>query len=136
MPEIYHHAGGPLGLGRLSGDYVVCPWHAWKFHRVTGLGEPGFEEDHVPVFPVRIANVRVLVDVANGTSRGRSPHEPHPLTRDHLPRQDGPIRVIGISTTVMNATEPRYSGSEALLVHALAHATNGDANTAIFGSMI
>lgn len=126
---ICNHAGGPLGLGRLAGDYVVCPWHAWRFHRVTGLGEPGFEDDHVPAYPVRVANGRVLVDLTNGTPRVRKPHEPHLLTRDHLPRQDGPIRVVGISSTVMNATEPRYSGSEALLTHALEFAGNGGCET-------
>jgi len=31
-----NHVGGPLGEGRLEGDYVVCPWHNWKFHRRTG----------------------------------------------------------------------------------------------------
>jgi nitrite reductase/ring-hydroxylating ferredoxin subunit len=40
-----NHVGGPLGDGRLDGDYVVCPWHNWKFHRATGEGEPGFEAD-------------------------------------------------------------------------------------------
>src|SRR5215216_6476917 len=57
-----NHAGGPLGQGKLEGDYIVCPWHAWKFHRASGLGEPGFEEDRVPSFPVRVDNNRVLVD--------------------------------------------------------------------------
>ena len=45
---VCNHVGGPLGEGRLDGDYVVCPWHAWKFHWRTGLGEPGFEEE--PLF--------------------------------------------------------------------------------------
>src|SRR5215470_12772097 len=38
-----NHVGGPLGDGRLDGDFIVCPWHNWKFHRCTGIGEPGFE---------------------------------------------------------------------------------------------
>ena len=38
--NVCNHAGGPLGEGALDGDYIVCPWHQWKFHRVTGLGEP------------------------------------------------------------------------------------------------
>jgi nitrite reductase/ring-hydroxylating ferredoxin subunit len=33
-----NHAGGPLGKGRLDGEYIVCPWHNWKFHRCTGTG--------------------------------------------------------------------------------------------------
>ena len=40
-----NHVGGPLGGGTLDGDYIVCPWHAWKFHRRSGAGEPGFEGD-------------------------------------------------------------------------------------------
>ena len=45
-----NHVGGPLGEGHLDGEYVVCPWHHWKFHRATGEGEPGFEADRVPRF--------------------------------------------------------------------------------------
>ncbi|MDH3514961.1 MAG: Rieske 2Fe-2S domain-containing protein [Gammaproteobacteria bacterium] len=48
-----NHVGGPLGHGRLDGEYVTCPWHQWKFHRVTGVGEPGYAEDRVPSYPVR-----------------------------------------------------------------------------------
>jgi nitrite reductase/ring-hydroxylating ferredoxin subunit len=22
-----NHAGGPLGKGRLDGEYIICPWH-------------------------------------------------------------------------------------------------------------
>jgi nitrite reductase/ring-hydroxylating ferredoxin subunit len=47
-----NHVGGPLGEGRLDGEYIVCPWHNWKFHRCSGLGEPGFERDRVPAYPV------------------------------------------------------------------------------------
>ena len=49
-----NHVGGPLGDGRLDGDYIVCPWHNWKFHRCSGVGEPGFEEDRVPSYPVKV----------------------------------------------------------------------------------
>src|SRR5258708_26210622 len=49
-----NHAGGPLGKGRLDGDYVVCPWHNWKFHRCTGAGEPGFEDDRVPAYQLPV----------------------------------------------------------------------------------
>jgi len=36
---VCNHAGGPLSQGALSEDYVVCPWHQWKFHRIGGQGE-------------------------------------------------------------------------------------------------
>ena len=77
-----NHVGGPLGEGHLDGDYVTCPWHAWKFHRCTGEGEPGFEDDAVPALPVRVEGGRVLIDVANPTKRNRKPHAPHPLARE------------------------------------------------------
>ena len=57
---VCNHIGGPLGEGRLDGDYVVCPWHNWKFHRRTGEGEPGFEEDRVPSYATKVENGRVL----------------------------------------------------------------------------
>jgi multimeric flavodoxin WrbA/nitrite reductase/ring-hydroxylating ferredoxin subunit len=113
-----NHAGGPLGKGRLDGDYLVCPWHNWKFHRCTGLGEPGFEEDCVPAFPVKIEAARVLVNVAAPTQRNRKPHPPHPLERDPE-RAPGGLRLAGIATTVMDEAYPRFSGSDYLLRHAL-----------------
>ena len=76
-----NHVGGPLGNGRLDGDYIVCPWHNWKFHRCSGLGEPGFEEDRVPAYPIKVENGRVLVDVSAPTRRMKKPHAPHPLAR-------------------------------------------------------
>ena len=123
-----NHVGGPLGEGRLEGDYVVCPWHYWKFHRVTGLGEPGFEEDRVPSFPVKVENGRVYVDLANPTRRHRKKHDPHPLARDPV-RAPGPLRLAGISTTMMHAGEPRFSGSDHLLNHALEAARKLGAET-------
>ncbi|HSD70880.1 MAG TPA: Rieske 2Fe-2S domain-containing protein [Woeseiaceae bacterium] len=118
-----NHVGGPLGQGTLDGDYVVCPWHHWKFHRVTGLGEPGYEDDRVPRFDFRTENGRLLVSTAAATSRNRLPHARHPLDRDTR-REPGPLRVVGISTTSMDNAHPRYSTSEALLETALEQARN------------
>ena len=36
ISNVCNHVGGPLGKGRLDGEYVVCPWHHYKFHRCTG----------------------------------------------------------------------------------------------------
>jgi nitrite reductase/ring-hydroxylating ferredoxin subunit/multimeric flavodoxin WrbA len=116
-----NHVGGPLSEGRLDGDYVVCPWHYWKFHRLTGRGEPGYEEDAVPSFEVKVEAGRVLVRATPASRRSRKPHPPHPLARPPA-REAGPIRVLGISTTAMTEGEPRYSTSDDLLASALAHA--------------
>jgi multimeric flavodoxin WrbA/nitrite reductase/ring-hydroxylating ferredoxin subunit len=113
-----NHVGGPLGDGTLHGDYINCPWHNWKFHRCTGLGEPGFEEDAVPAYAVKVENGRVLVDMASVTRRTRKPHAPHPLARK-IERAAGPIRVAGIATSPMDEANPRFSGSDHLLRHAL-----------------
>jgi len=116
-----NHAGGPLGEGTLDGEYVVCPWHHWKFHRCTGEGEPGYEADRVPKFEVREENGRVLVREDAATTRNKLPHPHHPLERK-IEREPGPVRVLGISTTAVDEKFPRYSTSEALLDTALEHA--------------
>lgn len=122
---VCNHAGGPLGDGRLDGDYIECPWHFWKFHHQTGLGEPGFEEDAVPAYALKEEAGRLLVDLASATRRSRKPHAPHPLARK-VERGDGPVRIVGISTTAMTKGHPRFSTSEALLDEALRHgATRG-----------
>ncbi|MFN0190419.1 MAG: Rieske 2Fe-2S domain-containing protein [Aestuariivirga sp.] len=113
-----NHVGGPLGEGALEGDYIVCPWHQWKFHRQTGVGEPGFEADKVPSYPVKVENGRVLINLKAGTKRGKAPHEPHPLARP-VARAEGPVRVAGISTTAMSKRAPRYSASDDLLTAAI-----------------
>ena len=69
----YNHVGGPLGEESLENDYLVCPWHQWTFHRITLLGEPGFEDDRVPAFPVEVEDGLVLVNDAIGTSRNKLP---------------------------------------------------------------
>jgi nitrite reductase/ring-hydroxylating ferredoxin subunit/multimeric flavodoxin WrbA len=118
---VCNHAGGPLGQGQLDGEYVVCPWHHWKFHCRTGLGEPGFEEDAVPSHALKVEGGRLFVQLEAHTPRKKKPHPPHPLDRP-IKRLEGPIRVVGISTTNMDDDYPRYSTSEALLQVALDHA--------------
>jgi nitrite reductase/ring-hydroxylating ferredoxin subunit/multimeric flavodoxin WrbA len=128
VSNVCNHVGGPLGEGRLDGDYITCPWHGWKFHRRTGVGEPGFEQDRVPAFPVKVESGRVLVNVAAPSRRAKAPHQPHPLSRKPE-RAPGPLRLAGISTTVMDTTNPRFSGSDYLLDHALKAASDLGADT-------
>ncbi len=118
---VCNHIGGPLGQGRLDGEYVVCPWHYWKFHRDTGKGEPGYEGDCVSSYSLMIDGGRVYVDLTSATKRKKLPKTPHPLARP-IVRGDGPIRVLGLATTAMTVDQPRYSASDALLEVALGHA--------------
>ncbi len=120
---VCNHVGGPLGEGTLDGDYVVCPWHYWKFHHKTGQGEPGHEQDQVPAYATKVENGRLYIDLSSATKRKKQPHKPHSLARPVL-RQAGPIRVVGISTTAMTMEHPRYSTSDAMLGVALEHASS------------
>ena len=123
-----NHVGGPLGDGRLDGDYIICPWHNWKFHRCSGVGEPGFEEDCVPAYPIKVENGRVFVNLRAGSKRHKTPHKPHPLSRN-VERAPGPLRLAGISTSAMDAANPRFSGSDHLLDHAVQAAQGLGAET-------
>jgi multimeric flavodoxin WrbA/nitrite reductase/ring-hydroxylating ferredoxin subunit len=125
---VCNHAGGPLGEGQLDGEYLTCPWHYWKFHFATGAGEPGFEADQVPSYRLEERAGRLLISAAPVTKRHRLAHAPHPLARP-IQREQGAVRVAGISTTVMTRQHPRYSGSEVLLEHALEHAAANGAAT-------
>jgi len=121
ISNVCNHVGGPLGRGHLEGEFVVCPWHQYRFHRCTGAGEPGYEEDRVPGYGVKEEDGRLLVSAKPTSKRGHLPHEPHPLTRS-TDRAPGPMRVAGISTTAMDGKYPRFSTSEHLLETALEHA--------------
>jgi multimeric flavodoxin WrbA/nitrite reductase/ring-hydroxylating ferredoxin subunit len=121
ISNVCNHVGGPLGKGALEGEFVVCPWHQYRFHRCSGEGEPGYEADKVPGYGVREENGRLLVSARPTSKRGHLPHEPHPLTRS-TERAPGPLRVGGISTTAMDPKYPRFSTSQHLLDVALEHA--------------
>jgi nitrite reductase/ring-hydroxylating ferredoxin subunit/multimeric flavodoxin WrbA len=116
-----NHAGGPLGEGRLDGDYIVCPWHHWRFHYRSGEGEPGYEQDKVPTYRLKQESGHLFLDLNSATPRTKQPHPPHPLTRPII-REPGPVRVVGVSTTAMDNRYPRYSTSHALLEFAMQHA--------------
>jgi multimeric flavodoxin WrbA/nitrite reductase/ring-hydroxylating ferredoxin subunit len=123
-----NHVKGPLGKGHLKGDYVVCPWHGWMFHRKTGRGQPGYEKACLPRHEVKIKNGRLFVNLTPANRREHEFHPPHPLARQ-VKRAAGPIRVVGISTTAMEKMNPRYSTSEDLLKTALRRAESLGAET-------
>lgn len=114
------HYGGPLGNGTIHDGYVVCPWHHWMFHRLTGEARPGIPAA-VPRYELKEEAGDLFINLAPVTRAKHAPHPAHPLSRE-IVRQPGPIRVAGISTTVMDEAFPRYSTSEALLNTALEHA--------------
>jgi nitrite reductase/ring-hydroxylating ferredoxin subunit/multimeric flavodoxin WrbA len=119
---VCNHVGGPLGEGHCdAAGYIVCPWHNWKFHRVTGEGEPGYEADRVPRYELKEESGRLFVNLNAATTRSRLPHDPHPLSR-RIAREPGRVRLLGISTTAMDIANPRFSTSDALLEVALEHA--------------
>ena len=125
---VCNHVGGPLGDGTLSDDgYVICPWHNWQFQRLTGEARPGIPAA-VPRHDVKVENGEVFVNLAPATKRVHAPHPEHPLARE-IKREPGPLRVAGISTSVMNKAFPRYSTSEDLLRVALDHAGTQGAET-------
>ncbi len=118
---VCNHVGGPLGEGRLDGEYIVCPWHNYKYHCRSGEGEPGYEADRVPRYELREENGHLFINLEAVTTRNKPAHDPHPLTRP-IVREPGNIRVLGLSTTAMDARNPRYSTSDALLEISLDHA--------------
>jgi multimeric flavodoxin WrbA/nitrite reductase/ring-hydroxylating ferredoxin subunit len=125
---VCNHVGGPLGEGTFDGDYVVCPWHHYKYHCRTGEGEPGYETDRVPRYELKQENGHLFINLKAATARNKPAHKPHPLTRP-IVRAAGRIRWLGISTTAMDASYPRYSTSDALLEIALEHAASLDVET-------
>lgn len=125
---VCNHVGGPLGEGTLEGDYVTCAWHNYKYHYVTGEGEPGYEEDRVPRYELREENGHLYVNLNAVTTRNKPHKKTHPLSRP-IVREPGPVRVLGLSTTAMDPRHPRFSTSDALLMTTLQHAVSKGAET-------
>src|SRR5262245_1169675 len=79
---VCNHVGGPLGNGTLSDDgYVVCPWHHWQFHRLTGEARPGIPAA-VPRHEVKVENGELWVNLVPATQRIHAPHPAHALSRE------------------------------------------------------
>ncbi len=121
------HVGGPLARGHIQDDYVVCPWHGWMFHRLTGKARPGIPAA-VSCYELKEENGELFVNTAALTHAQHADHPPHPLARE-IVRGAGPLRVAGISTTAMSSALPRFSTSEFLLGEGLKHAAARGAET-------
>lgn len=122
VSDICNHKGGPLSEGRLRGEFVACPWHGWEYSVVTGRGPEGYDEEQVPVFALDERRDGVYVQLPPVMPRKLIKHKPSHLLEAHVKPAGAPPRVLGLSTTVMDEANPRFSTSDALLEHALEHA--------------
>src|ERR1051326_833879 len=114
-----NHKGGPLSEGRLHGEFVMCPWHAWEYSVITGKGPAGYDEEQVPVFAVEERPDGVYVQTPPVMPRKLVKHKPSHLLEQHVKPAGAPPRVLVISTTAMDDVNPRFSTSDALLEHAV-----------------
>jgi hypothetical protein len=76
-----------------------------------------------PVTRVEVEGMALALSWADGVFAAVDATATHAPERD-IVRQAGPLRVVGISTTVMNRDTPRYSTSEPLLGVAPDHAAS------------
>ena len=131
ISDICNHRGGPLSDGRLHGEFVMCPWHAWEYSVITGKGPEGYDEEQVPVYRLETRDDGVYVELPPVMPRSLLKHKPSHLLEPHPKPADAPPRVLGISTTGMDAVNPRFSTSDCLLEHAVAHLGAQGADTSV-----
>ena len=58
------HFGGPLGVGKLHENSVICPWHFFRFNLLTGKAE-GADASimQLKLYSVEENNSAVLIEV-------------------------------------------------------------------------
>lgn len=42
------HQGGPLGDGQIEDDCLICPWHGYEYHPLTGQPPGGYDDVATP----------------------------------------------------------------------------------------
>ncbi len=127
IANVCNHKGAPLAGGQRNGEFVKCPWHAWEYSVVTGKGRPPYDVEAVATHACEVRRAtdgaeEVWVDANASTPRVPTHHDPHPLARPVVHEPHAKPRVLGLSTTAMDKDNPRFSTSDHLLEHALAHA--------------
>lgn len=60
IDDMCPHRGGSLGRGSVEGEWVSCPFHAWKFNVKTGLMPMG---GGVCSYPVCVEGGDILVEL-------------------------------------------------------------------------
>lgn len=110
------HSGGPLGEGTLNDGKIFCPWHNWDWDCKTGKG---WGEECVGGYTIWEESGQVYADLSTeATPRKVAPaHDVLRITPTK--RTDNTIRILGISTTNMEAKFPRPSTSEYVLEESL-----------------
>ena len=120
---VCNHVGGPLGEGRLDGDYVVCPWHDWKFHwRDRRRASRASRRTAFPGYAMRVEDGRVLVDVEPAHAAHAHAARAASAGAQARARRAGRSAWSGSRPPPWTPPIPRYSTSDALLEHALEHA--------------
>ncbi len=122
------HKAGPLGLGQVTtkydGLYVTCPWHGWEYHIETGSAPPGYP-DQQAVYEVKIKNDLVFIS-EEPIVKAHKEHHDNPLLEDLIKLKyqtsENSLNILGISTTNLSPTLPRFSTSEDALERSLAYA--------------
>lgn len=122
------HKGGPLAMGKVEpkydGWYVTCPWHGWEYNLKTGSAPPGYF-DQQAVYEVKVENDIIYLSEKPIVKAKRAEHSEKPLEDlEKLIYKTTPqsCNILGISTTNLNASLPRYSTSETALEKALNYA--------------
>ncbi|MBP7057659.1 Rieske 2Fe-2S domain-containing protein, partial [Candidatus Gracilibacteria bacterium] len=111
------HAGGPLYEGEVVDGKVICPWHQWDWDLKTGKG---WGEESVGSYRVWEEDDQVYLNFAEPLVPSYEAMAHEPMTIEPKVFADNKIRILGISTTMMNLKAPRPSTSEYVLTEALA----------------
>src|SRR3989338_3793662 len=109
------HAGGPLGEGRIRDGRVYCAWHNWDWDFQTGRG---YGDESVGGYVIWEENNKVYVDHAHVIMPLKVAPAHKKITITPKVFDDGTLRILGISTTMMNLENPRASTSEYTLEQA------------------
>ena len=122
ISDICNHRGGPLSEGRLHGEFVMCPWHAWEYSVITGQGTGRLRRGAGARCTASRRATTASTSSCRRPCRASSSSTSRRICSSRIPSRAGaPPRVLGISTTGMDAVNPRFSTSDCLLEHALAH---------------
>lgn len=62
------HSGGPLVEGRVRGDTLVCPWHAYRFDLATGRCATA-RRHRLGCYPVREVEGELVAEIPDCAPR-------------------------------------------------------------------